>query len=288
MSSQNINERVAYYNPWPSKIGFALLYIIVIVVMVFPIYWLILTSLKPAYLAQTNPPVFFTPLLSLENYQALWNNPDIRGFFVNSLVVALGATGFSLFFGALAAYALSKSYLRYSIRRAILLWILLIRIFPPIVVGIPYFTLLHRFHLTDTQLGLMITHVAMTLPFVIWLLLGFFQDVPSELEKAAMLDGTSLLRRFAQVSLPLVLPGLAVTAIFAFILSWNEYLFAAILTSFNAKTLPVAIATFIGERRLEWGAMSALGTLMLIPPAIFAFLGQQYIVRGLTFGAVKE
>jgi multiple sugar transport system permease protein len=268
--------------------GMALLYLVVIVIMVFPIYWLVITSLKPAYMAQTNPPVFFTPLLSIENYRMLWNDADIRGYFANSLVVALGATGLSLVFGSLAAYVLAKSYLRFALRRAILLWVLLIRIFPPIVVGIPYFTLLHRFHLTDTQMGLMITHVAMTLPFVIWLLLGFFQDVPAELEKAAMLDGCSLLRRFGQISLPLVLPGLAVTAIFAFIISWNEYLFAAILTSFNAKTLPVAIATFIGERRLEWGAMSALGSLMLIPPAIFAFLGQQYIVRGLTFGAVKE
>jgi multiple sugar transport system permease protein len=269
-------------------VGMALLYLVVIVIMLFPIYWLVITSLKPAYMAQTNPPVFFTPLLSIENYRMLWNDADIRGYFANSLVVALGATGLSLVFGSLAAYVLAKSYLRFALRRAILLWVLLIRIFPPIVVGIPYFTLLHRFHLTDTQMGLMITHVAMTLPFVIWLLLGFFQDVPAELEKAAMLDGCSLLRRFGQISLPLVLPGLAVTAIFAFIISWNEYLFAAILTSFNAKTLPVAIATFIGERRLEWGAMSALGSLMLIPPAIFAFLGQQYIVRGLTFGAVKE
>jgi multiple sugar transport system permease protein len=285
---QNFTLRDLTIRDIASKLGMALIYLVVIVVMVFPIYWLVLTSLKPANLAQTNPPVFFTPLLSIENYRALWGDSDIRGFFANSLVVALGATGFSLCFGALAAYALSKSYLRFGLRRAILLWVLLIRIFPPIVVGIPYFTLLHRFYLTDTRLGLMITHVAMTLPFVIWLLLGFFQDVPAELEKAAMLDGCSLLRRFGQISLPLVLPGLAVTAIFAFILSWNEYLFAAILTSFNAKTLPVAIATFIGERRLEWGAMSALGSLMLIPPAIFAFLGQQYIVRGLTFGAVKE
>lgn len=270
------------------RIALSGVYLVVIVVMVFPVYWLVITSLKPANLAQTNPPVFFTPELSLDNYRMLWGDAAIRNNFANSLVVALGATGFSLLFGALAAYALSKSYLRYAIRRGILLWVLLIRIFPPIVVGIPYFTLLHRFALTDTRLGLMLTHVALTLPFVIWLLLGFFQDVPAELEKAAMLDGCSLLRRFGQISLPLVLPGLAVTAIFAFIISWNEYLFAAILTSFNAKTLPVAIATFIGERRLEWGTMSALGSLMLIPPAIFAFLGQQYIVRGLTFGAVKE
>jgi len=161
----------------------------------------------------------------------------------------------ALLTGSLAAFVLSKSYLGYGVRRAILVWVLLIRIFPPIVVGIPYFTVLQHFGLTDTQAGLVLVHVSLTLPFVIWLMLGFFQEVPSDLERAAMLDGCSLWRRFWRVSLPLVLPGLAVTAIFAFIISWNEFLFAAILTSFNAKTLPVAIATFIGERQLERGQM---------------------------------
>ncbi|MBV9356860.1 MAG: carbohydrate ABC transporter permease, partial [Chloroflexi bacterium] len=183
---------------------------------------------------------------------------------------------------------LARSDLRYSIRRAVLLWVLLVRIFPPIVVGIPYFTALERVGLTDTQLGLIVVHVSLTLPFVIWLMMGFFQDLPADLDRAAMLDGCSLARRFFRISLPLIVPGLAVTAIFAFIISWNEYLFAAIITSFNAKTLPVAIASFIGERQLEWGQMSSLGVLMLIPPALFAFLGQRYIAQGLTFGAVKE
>jgi multiple sugar transport system permease protein len=268
--------------------GELLLYGGVIVVMVFPIYWLVVTSIKPSNLVQTSPPVFMPPAITLASYERLIGDGDMRRFFGNSLVVALATTVLTLLAGSLAAFALSKSYLGYGLRRAILLWVLLIRIFPPIVVGIPYFTTLQRFRLTDTHVGLVIVHLSLTLPFVIWLMLGFFQDVPADLEKAAMLDGCSLWQRFWRVSLPLVLPGLAVTAIFAFIISWNEFLFAAILTSFNAKTLPVAIATFIGERQLEWGQMSSLAVLMLIPPAVFAFLGQRYIAQGLTFGAVKE
>jgi multiple sugar transport system permease protein len=269
-------------------VGLAATYVSVVVVMVFPIYWLVITSLKPERMTQTRPPVFLTHEMSLGAYQQLLANPDMRHFFVNSLSVALLSTVTAVLVGCLAAYSLSKSHLSYRIRRGLLLWILLTRIFPPIVIAIPYFTIMRSLGLADTVVGLSITHVAITLPFVVWLMLGFFQEVPAELDRAAMLDGCSMWRRFWQVNLPLVLPGIAVTSIFAFIISWNEFLFASILTSFNAQTLPVAISTFIGERRLEWTTMAALGTLMLIPVMIFALAAQRYIVRGLTFGAVKE
>jgi len=270
----------------PVLIGAA--YVLIILAMVFPIYWLVITSLKPGYLQQTNPPVLFPSTLTWTNYTQVLHDDSLRHFFMNSLVVALGTTAGTVVLGSLAAFSLSKSHLSYGLRRGILTWILLIRVFPPIVVGIPYFTLLQRVGLTDTRFGLALTHVSLTIPFVVWLMLGFFQDIPDELDKAAMIDGCSMWRRFWLIGFPLAAPGVAVTAIFAFIISWNEYLFAAILTSFNAKTLPVAIATFIGERRLEWGLMSALGTLMLLLPALLAFIGQRYIVQGLTFGAVKE
>jgi multiple sugar transport system permease protein len=257
-------------------------------VMVFPIYWLVITSLKPNSELQTNPPIFFPSQLNLGSYQQLLADADMRRFFSNSLVVAFGSTLAGLVIGCLAAYVLARSDLRYSVRRAVLLWVLLVRIFPPIVVGIPYFTVLERVGLTDTQVGLILVHVSLTLPFVIWLMMGFFQDLPADLERAAMLDGCSLARRFWRVSLPLVLPGLAVTAIFAFIISWNEYLFAAILTSFNAKTLPVVISGYISDKFLRWGEMSALGTAMVLPVVLFSAFVQRYLVRGLTFGAVKE
>lgn len=266
----------------------ALVYASIVAVMAFPIYWLVLTSLKPQRLTQTRPPTYWTDQLSLGAYERLLADPDIQHFFMNSLAVAILATITTVSLGSLAAYAISRTHLSYRVRRGLLVWILLTRIFPPIVIAIPFFTIMRSVGLADTVLGLAIAHVSVTLPFVIWLLLGFFQEVPNELERAAMLDGCSMWRRFWQVNLPLVMPGIAVTSIFAFIISWNEYLFAAVLTSFNAQTLPVAIASFIGERRLEWTTMAALGTLMLMPVMVVALLVQRYIVRGLTFGAVKE
>ncbi len=265
------------------------LYTVILVAMVFPVYWLVVTSVKPAYLEQTNPPVFFPALtqLTLFNYSNVLSDGSVRLFLENSAIVAVSTMLVTVVIGSLAAYALAKTFLSFRLRRSVLLSVLLMRIFPPIVVALPYFTLLQGVGLTDTRVGLILTHVAVTLPFVIWLMLGFFQDLPPELDEAGMLDGCSLFQRFLQLNLPLVLPGLAVTAIFAFILSWNEFLFADILTSFNARTLPVQIASYIGERSLEWGSMSALATLMLVVPAILAFAGQRYMVRGLTFGAVK-
>jgi multiple sugar transport system permease protein len=265
------------------------LYAAILIAMVFPVFWLVVTSVKPAYLEQTSPPVFFPDLsqLTLSNYSNVLGDSSVRLFMENSAIVAISTMFVTVIVGSLAAYALAKTFLSFRLRRSVLLSVLLMRIFPPIVVALPYFTLLQGVGLTDTREGLILTHVAVTLPFVIWLMLGFFQDLPPELDEAGMLDGCSLLQRFIRLNLPLVLPGLAVTAIFAFILSWNEFLFADILTSFNARTLPVQIASYIGERSLEWGSMSALATMMLAVPAALAFAGQRYMVRGLTFGAVK-
>ena len=168
-----------------------------------------------------------------------------------------------------------------------MLWILVTRIFPPITTAIPYYVIIKNVNLADTYLALILTYVSYGLPFVIWLMLGFFQDLPADIEKAAIVDGCSMWQRFTRVVLPLALPGLAVTAIFAFIYSWNEFLYASMLTSFNAKTLPVVISGYISDKFLRWGEMSALGTMMLIPVIIFAAAAQKYLVRGLTFGAVK-
>ncbi|MCP4166052.1 MAG: carbohydrate ABC transporter permease [Chloroflexi bacterium] len=208
-------------------------------------------------------------------------------FFANSVIVAAASTLLTIFLGAMAAYALSKSYLSYQIRRALMLWILITRIFPPVTTAIPYFIIIKNLGLADTHIALILTYVSYGLPFVIWLMLGFFQDLPADIEKAAIVDGCSMWQRFTQVVLPLTLPGLAVTAIFAFIYSWNEFLYASILTSFQAKTLPVLISTFISDQYLRWGEMSALGSMMIIPVMIVAAATQKYLVRGLTFGAVK-
>lgn len=270
-----------------SDVALYVLTALILIVIGFPVYWLVTTSVKLGRDAATYPPVFVPTEITFENYALVFQNEGVPSFFANSLIIALASTVLTTFFGALAAYALSKTYLSFALRRGLMLWILVSRIFPPITTAIPYYVIIRRIGLADTHAAVILTYVSYGLPFVIWLMLGFFQDLPAEIEKAAIVDGCSLWQRFSQVVLPLALPGLAVAAIFAFIYAWNEFLFASMLTSFNAKTLPVVISGYISDKFLRWGEMSALGTMMIVPVMIFSAAMQKYLVRGLTFGAVK-
>ena len=261
---------------------------VVLLLAVFPFYWLVTTSLKPGDQVATNPPILIPTTITYQNYVDVMKGEGVPRFALNSIVVSLSSTALTVIIGSLAAYALAKTYLPYQVRHLLLLWILITRIFPPITTAIPYFVLLRTLQLSDTYQGLVMTYVSYGLPFVIWLMLGFFQDLPPEIEEAAIVDGCSLWQRFRLVVLPLALPGLAVTAIFAFVYAWNEFLYASMLTSFNAKTLPVVISGYISDKFLRWGEMSALGTAMVLPVVVFTAFAQRYLVRGLTFGAVKE
>ena len=260
---------------------------LVLVIIAFPIYWLITTSVKVPADTATAPPVIVPTRFTLDNYRAALETPGVAQAFMNSIVVAVSSTILTTFLGSLAAYALAKSYLSFAFRQGLLVWILVTRIFPPVTTAIPYYVIIKNLRLGDTHLALILTYVSYGLPFVIWLMLGFFQDLPADIEKAAIVDGCSLWQRFRQVILPLALPGLAVTSVFAFIYSWNELLYASILTSFNAKTIPVVVAGFISDQFLRWGEMTAIGSIMIIPVLLFAAGAQRYLVRGLTFGAVK-
>lgn len=272
------------------RIGAVALYagtIVVLVVIAFPLYWLVTTSVKVGGDVASNPPVIVPTRFTLDNYRAALATPGVARAFFNSIVIALVSTALTTFLGSLAAYALAKTYLAAAVRRGLLVWILVTRIFPPVTTAIPYYVIIKNLQLGDTYLAMILTYVAYGLPFVVWLMLGFFQDLPADIEKAAIVDGCSLWQRFRQVVLPLALPGLAVTSVFAFIYSWNELLYASILTSFNAKTIPVVVAGFISDQFLRWGEMSAIGSLMVVPVMLFAAVAQRYLVRGLTFGAVK-
>lgn len=275
---------------WRRRTGNILLGLLVVTVLLliaFPVYWLVTTSVKIPADTATAPPVIVPTRFTLDNYRSALATPGVAMAFGNSLLVATVSTVLTTFLGALAAYSLSKSYLSFRIRQALLVWILVTRIFPPVTTAIPYYVIVKRLQLGDTHAALILTYVAYGLPFVIWLMLGFFQDLPADIEKAAIVDGCSLWQRFRQVVLPLALPGLAVTSVFAFIYCWNELLYASILTSFNAKTIPVVVAGFISDQFLRWGDMTAIGTIMILPVLLFAAAAQRYLVRGLTFGAVK-
>jgi len=277
-----------------STVEKVLLYIIctiIIIVVVFPLYWLIITSLKYDIDSYIYPPQFFPVNITFKNYidiLFLAQEGNLVKYFLNSLIITISTIFLSLLFGSMAAYSLSKNYLSIMFRRMMLAFVLVIRIFPPITTAIPYYIILSKFGLIDTHIGLIISYVAFSLPFTIWLMIGFFQSLPAEIEKAATIDGCNFWQRFIKITIPLSLPGLAVTAIFGFLYSWNEFMLASILTSENAKTLPVVIAGFISDKYLFWGKMTALGVLMTIPVIIFSSFAQRNIVRGLTFGAVKE
>ncbi len=272
-------------------VGNVLLYTVTAVVLMtiaFPAYWLVTTAFKYEVDTIVSPPIIIPLRGTWENFRLVLGATDIGRFFANSIIVSLTTTVVGILLGACAAYALAKSYLSFAVRQGLLVWILVTRIFPPVTTAIPYFIIIRNLGISDTHAALIMTHIAYTLPFVIWLMLGFFQDIPEDIERAAMVDGCSLWQRFSQVVLPLALPAIAVTAIFAFIYSWNEFLYASMLTSIKAKTLPVVVAGYMSDKFLRWGEMSALATLMILPVMIFAAFTQRYLVRGLTFGAVKE
>ncbi|RDW14061.1 carbohydrate ABC transporter permease [Paracoccus thiocyanatus] len=250
----------------------------------FPIYWLINMSLKTAVDAVARPPTFlFWPTLT--NYVEVLQDPRVSNFLVNSLVIALAATVFGLLIGAPAAYVLARHRFRGDSKIAF--WILATRFTPPIAMLIPFFVIFFKLGLLGTHVGLIIAHVGINLAMIVWILRGFFQDLPRDLEEAAFIDGAGRFQAFRKVILPLALPGIAAVGILTFLSSWNEFLFSMVLGGNNVMTVPVGIYAYIGFEQIEWGKLSAAATLMLAPVLVFIMLFQRQLVRGLTLGAVK-
>jgi len=223
-----------------------------------------------------------------EHYAALFA-PDSETwrYLGSSVVVTACTTVIAVGFGCLAAYALARIRLPFRLSRVLALAFLVVRFYPKIVIALPYFVLMRRLGLLDTRAAVIIAHVSLTLPFAVWLLLAFFEEFPRELEQAAMIDGCGVLRRFVTIVLPLTTPALATAAILTALLSWNEFLMASAVAPVQAKTLPVRIASFITDKGILFGDMSAMGTVIVLPVVLFALLTQRWLVRGLTAGAVK-
>lgn len=250
---------------------------------VFPVYWMIATSFKQSLdILTPRPKILFSP--TLENYAYLLENSEFGRYLINSLIVSVCSTAAVCVLGFLAAY----SFARYDVGGGQLtFFILSTRMFPPIAVVIPYFLIFRSLHLIDTRLGLILCYTMFNLPFAIWLLMGFISDVPVGLEDSARIDGHTPLQALWKVVVPLVAPGLAVTAIFCLLFSWNEFLFAFLLTRSSATTATVGVSGFWTQRGILWGPMCAAATTAVAPMFIFTLFLQKYIVRGLTFGAVK-
>ncbi len=262
--------------------------ILILIVMLLPFVWLVLTTFKQPVEFLTWPPVFWPSQPTLNNYRAVLELPFIGRYFTNTLIIASGSTFFAVIFGSAAAYSLARVKFPFKLNAILAIWMLLTRMYPAVATAVPYFVLIQNLGLLDTHWALIITYTSFNLPFVVWLMLGFFQGIPIDLERAATMDGCSMWQRFTRIVLPLSAPGLIATTILSFILSWNEFLFAVILTSLKAKTVPVVVAGFITDKGLEWGTMSALGVMLVMPVILLAWTSQRYLVRGLTLGAVKE
>jgi multiple sugar transport system permease protein len=272
----------AHRRLWRSLADYAGL-IFLIVILVSPFLWLLQMSLRPEKEIFTFPPrVLYTP--TLEHYVAVWSGQFHRAF-GNSTVVSLISTVFSLVLGVPAAYSLSRA--RFGGESQIALWVLATRMAPPIAFTIPFFLAYRHLGWLDTLHGLILIYLTFNLSLVVWMMRTFFDSIPRVLDEAALVDGAGVWETFYQVILPLSAPGLAATAIFCFLLSWNDFFFALILTRTRAMTAPVAVVNFMNYEGWQWGRIAAGGTLVMLPVVVFSMLVRNYMVRGLTAGAVK-
>ena len=265
--------------PWARRLVLSLF----AVWCLFPLYWLAAMSLKRQVDAVARVPRFvFWPIL--DNYAKVLANGEVWSYFGNSLIVASASTAAALLIGIPTAYLLARY--RFPGNADYGFWVLSTRMTPPVAMLIPFFVLYVRTGLQDTYLGLTIAHVAINLSIVVWLMKGFFEDLPGELEEAAFMDGATPFQAFRQVALPVALPGIAAVAILCFLFSWNEFLFTLVLSE-DIRTVPVGLYTFVGYQQVRWGELSASSVLMLAPVLAFVFVFQKQLVRGLTLGATK-
>jgi multiple sugar transport system permease protein len=262
-------------------------YLVVAVFLVFvlvPILVVVVNSLKkPDDIFTSTPSLLFTP--TGENYDKVLGQLEFGRYLVNSALVALGSTVCSLVVGTPAAYALARLPIRG--REGWAMMILFTRMVPAVALVVPMFVLFQKLNLLGTYPALVLAHTTFNLPIVVWMMRSFFEDLPGELEEAALVDGCGRWGAFQRIALPLAGPGLAATAILCLLFSWNEFLFALVLSGQDTQTVPVGVASFIGTVSVDWGGSSAAAVVAMVPIFILGLLAQRFLVRGLTFGAVK-
>ena len=250
-----------------------------------PIWVMIATSFKNDVIVQQKEPLWFFFVPTLDNYAHILTRGNFDIYLRNSIIVGTLSTLITLFLGGLCAYALARTEFRG--RRFVANASLLVRMVPPAVLAVPAFAMVITLGLDNDLAVLTFFYTALNLPFAIWLLFGFYKQVPVELEEAAVIDGATPLQVFFRVMFPLVRTGYAVAGIFTFRIAWNEFILALLLTGRKTRTLPVGAAGFITDTGVEWGLIMARGTLIVIPPLLFTFFAARQIISGMTAGAVK-
>lgn len=260
--------------------------LLALIVMLFPIYWMLNTALKPNSEIFQYPPTFYSENWSLDAFFSLFATRPIGQYFINSFVVASGTTVLSVALASLAAYGLTRFPMR--IEPLIILALLFIKMLPEALLVVPFYQLIADMGLLNTYLALILVYTSFSLPFAVWMLIGFFKVIPRELDEAGIMDGATRLQTFRLVVLPLARPGIVAVAMFTFLMAWNAYLWALVLTTNpNMYLLPVGIATLKGEYQVQWNELMAAAVVAVVPVlAIYSVL-ERYLVAGITAGAVK-
>ncbi len=255
----------------------------------FPVYWMMSLSIREGrelISSLSLIPQSFT----LEHFVSLFEKNNFSLAVMNSLQVTLLSLAFSLFFGLACAYILARARFRYKLKGSMLFWVLLVRIIPPIAFALPLYIMMNNLGILNTKIPLILSHILINIPFIIWFMISFFASLPEEIEESAEIDGATEFQLFIRIVLPLVLPGITAVAILSFMTSWNEYLYGVIFVQSPSNfTIPLSLATLNSEQELaQWGSIAAGGIVSLIPIAIFVIFAQNFLIRGLSSGAVKE
>ncbi len=265
---------------------------LLMVVMCVPGLWVILSAFRPNREILAKPPVWVPETLTLDNFGKIfgWGAEQIAipvgSYFLNSMVIALTSTVIALGIGMAGGYAFAR--FRFRGKNSVFLGLMLLRTVPGIALSLPVFMLWSRLGIIDTKLGLIIVYVSLNVPFTIWLIDGFFRQIPLSLSEAAQVDGCTRWQAFWKIEFPLAKSGIASAGVFAFLTSWNEFALASQLTrSTDSKTLPVGLLDFTAQFTIDWAGMCAMAVIIIVPALILTFLVQKHLIAGLTFGGVK-
>lgn len=260
---------------------YALAMIAVVFFMLTPFLWMVLNAFKtPLQIIKLPPELIFTP--TLRNFENVFGTQNFMRYITNSLIVGAGCTLIGLLIGLPAAYSIA----RYGQNR-LALTILMARMVPGITFLVPLFIIFRQLGMVDTYTSLILAHMLVGLPFIVWVMVPFFESIPRELTEAAVVDGASAIRAFVTVVLPLSGPGIVTAAILSFVFSWNNFMFSIVLASSRTRTVPVAIYNFISYAQIDWGGLMAAAVVITLPVLLLAIVTQRYVIRGLTAGAVK-
>jgi len=260
---------------------YALAMFLVVAFLLLPFLWMVLNAFKsPLQIIKLPPELIFTP--TMRNFQNVFGTQNFDRYILNSVIIAAGCTLIGLIIGLPASYSIARFQ-----QNRLAIAILMARMVPGITFLVPLFIIFRRLGLIDTYTSLILSHMLVGLPFIVWVMVPFFESIPRELTEAAVVDGASALRTFITVVLPLSGPGIVTASILSFVFSWNNFMFSIVLASSKTRTVPVAIYNFISYAQIDWGGLMAAAVVITLPVLVLAIITQRYVIRGLTAGAVK-